>query len=206
MSTKRYTADSPSSAPSRGAPGACVCAWKGCDATGAYRAPKDKRLTEYLVFCLEHVRLYNAQWDYHKGCTTADLEAEIRSAATWERPTWKLGSLGGGIRFRPGRMRVDDPFGFAAGTAFDPETWDAAYEREARARRSADPAARAQSEALDVLNLTMPVTIETLKRRYKVLVKKHHPDANGGSPEAETQMKIINQAYQTLRAALATSS
>ena len=35
------------------------------------------------------------------------------------------------------------------------------------------------------------------------VVKKHHPDANGGSAEAETRMKIINEAYQTLRASLA---
>ena len=77
---------------------ACTCAWKGCGNTGEYRAPRDKELRTYFVFCLEHVRAYNASWDYHKGATTAELEAEIRSAATWERPTWKLGTLGGGRR------------------------------------------------------------------------------------------------------------
>ena len=201
MTTKRYAADN---AATGTPPGACPCAWKGCDGLGEYRAPKDKRLTEYLAFCLEHVRLYNAQWDYHAGATAADLEAEIRSAATWERPTWKMGSLGAGIRFRPGRTRIHDPFGFAAGTAFDPEgQWQAEYQREQARKRARDPQARAHDEALQVLELTAPITLESLKQRYKVLVKKFHPDANGGSHEAETQMKIINQAYQTLRASLA---
>ena len=202
MPGKRYAADNASAGSS---PGACACAWKGCDGLGEYRAPKDKRLTEYLSFCLEHVRLYNAQWDYHAGATTADLEAEIRSAATWERPTWKMGSLGGGIRYRPGRTKIHDPFGFAAGTAFDPEgRWEAEYQRERARTRAQDPEIRAHNEALKVLELTAPITLESLKQRYKALVKKFHPDANGGSQEAETQMKIINQAYQTLRTSLAT--
>ena len=181
---------------------ACTCAWKGCGNAGEYRAPMDKELRSYFVFCLEHVRAYNASWDYHKGATTAELEAEIRSAATWERPTWKLGTLGGGRR----RFKIDDPFGFAAGTAFDPET--ETQRRRDESRVPGDEASRvhaARLSALKVLELTMPVTLEGLKRRYKALVKRHHPDANGGSAEAETRMKIINQAYQTLKAELATS-
>ncbi len=181
----------------------CACAWKGCAAVGEFRAPKDKDLRSYFVFCLEHVRAYNASWDYHKGATTAELEAEIRSAATWERPTWKLGTLGGGRR----KFKVHDPFGFAAGTAFDPET-ETSHRKEDR-RAHADEASRthaARQSALKVLKLTMPVTLDGLKRRYKELVKRHHPDANGGSAEAETRMKVINEAYQTLKAELAPSA
>ncbi len=47
------------------------------------------------------------------------------------------------------------------------------------------------------------MSLEALKERYKALVKIHHPDANGGSAEAEDRMKVINEAYQTLRAGLA---
>lgn len=174
----------------------CTCAWEGCTALGEYRAPRDRDLRSYINFCLEHVRAYNAAWDYHKGATPADLEAEIRSAATWERPTWKLGSLSGGRR----RYKVHDPFGFAAGTAFDPEGETADTSRAKRDEASQIHAAR--QSALKVLSLSMPVTLDGLKRRYKALVKKYHPDANGGSAEAETRMKIINQAYQTLKAEL----
>ena len=183
----------------------CACAWEGCASAGEYRAPKDRRLQEYLVFCLEHVRAYNANWDYHKGYSADQLEEEIRSAATWERPTWKLGTLGAG--YRPGHARVHDPFGFAAGTAFDPdgEPWDQRDQRAGHRTGAGGGIAGVRAEranALKVLQLTWPVTLAALKQRYKALVKKYHPDANGGSSEAETRMKIINQAYQTLRAAL----
>ena len=40
----------------------------------------------------------------------------------------------------------------------------------------------------------------SLKARYKVLVKLHHPDAHGGDKAAEEKLKIINQAYATLKA------
>ena len=49
------------------------------------------------------------------------------------------------------------------------------------------------------MGLAPPVTELELKNRYKQLVKKHHPDANGGDKEAEERLKIINEAYTTLR-------
>ena len=54
------------------------------------------------------------------------------------------------------------------------------------------------TEALAIMDLTPPVTPEAIKRRYKELVKKHHPDANGGDKQAEERFKAINQAYATL--------
>ena len=181
--------------------GSTPCSWDGCAAAGEFRAPQDRRLAAYVMFCLEHVRAYNARWDFHAGASTADLEAEIRSAATWERPTWKLGTLGAGYRAGRARgARISDPFGFAAGTDFE----DRKKTREGDAQARATPGgASARNRALKALDLTAPVTLEALKERYKVLVKKHHPDANGGAAEAENRMKIINEAYQTIRAGLA---
>ena len=45
----------------------------------------------------------------------------------------------------------------------------------------------------------MPITAEMLKAKYKELVKKHHPDTNGGTKEAEEKFKEILDAYETLR-------
>ena len=185
----------------------CRCAWEGCENAGEYRAPKDRRLAEYVHFCLDHVRVYNAKWDFHAGMGADQLEAEIRSAATWERPTWKLGALGGGPRAE--RMHVNDPFGFAADGAFGEKkrkqkTREDEYTRDDQAARGLfDKKLAERHSAMKVLDLSMPLTLDQLKRRYKILVKKYHPDANGGSHEAENRMKVINQAYQTLRASLA---
>ncbi|MDD3289186.1 MAG: DnaJ domain-containing protein [Alphaproteobacteria bacterium] len=39
-----------------------------------------------------------------------------------------------------------------------------------------------------------------MKAQYRVLVKRHHPDANAGSRESEEKFKRINQAFAILRA------
>lgn len=179
------------------------CAWQGCADAGEYRAPKDRSLTSYVMLCLEHVRAYNARWNFHAGLSAEEMELEIRSAATWDRPTWKLGTLGANLanNLRNGRAHVHDPFGFTAGTAFDPRAKQRRQEKADAAQPNAAPTA-ARSKALKILDLTAPITLEILRKRYKVLVKQYHPDANGGSAEAETRMKVINEAYQTLRAGL----
>jgi DnaJ-class molecular chaperone len=57
----------------------------------------------------------------------------------------------------------------------------------------------AEKDALEVLELSWPVSQTNLKARYKELVKRHHPDANGGNRTAEEKFKEINAAYSTLR-------
>lgn len=192
--------------------GANRCAWDGCAKNGGYRAPKDRTLGDYQMFCLEHVRIYNARWNFHAGLSPEEMEQEIRRATTWDRPTWKLGELGANIgggtsanihaHIRSGRVHVDDPFGFTEGTAFDPAR-KAENEERSRASNPKAPPANARNKTIQTLGLTAPITLDSLRRRYKALVKRHHPDANGGSAEAETRMKVINDAYHTLRAGLA---
>jgi curved DNA-binding protein CbpA len=77
-----------------------------------------------------------------------------------------------------------------------------------RRARHDDPPARprassAEEKALAVLDLSLPITLVEVKARYKQLVKRHHPDANGGDKAAEERLKLINEAYATLRHSLA---
>lgn len=171
------------------------CAWEGCEARGEFRAPRDRDLTVYQLFCLEHVRTYNASWNFHADLTSDEIEAEIRSAVTWDRPTWKLGAAG--PRFHKNRTKAHDPFGLGSGTSFD-----AAANAKAHAARPRGGRTGAENAALKLLDLTAPLSLEALRGRYKILVKRHHPDANGGSQDAERRMKNINEAYRTLRTAL----
>ena len=60
-----------------------------------------------------------------------------------------------------------------------------------------------EEEALVVLDLTPPVTVGTVKARYKQLVKRHHPDLNGGDKASEEMFKRINQAYHVIMQSLA---
>jgi len=118
----------------------------------------------------------------------AEIEAEIRNDTTWQRPSWPLGSRQGPFA----QMRWRDPFGVFS----DGEEGDGGN----RQRRASAAPPSPEQLALLVFDLEPPFTLVRLKARYKELVKKHHPDANGGDKAAEEKLKIINQAYSTLKA------
>ena len=83
----------------------------GCLHEGEFRAPRGRNeLHSYYWFCLDHVREYNASWNYYAGMTEAEVEAAIRADTTWQRPSWPLGSWHSHIRQGKNR-RFDDPFG-----------------------------------------------------------------------------------------------
>ena len=171
------------------------CARTGCKSAGEYRASKDRNLDEYYLFCLEHVRAYNANWDFHADLTPAEIEAEIHNTVTWGRPTGKIGVSY--PQFYQTRTQIRDLFGLGAGTDFDRAANKKAYDARPRGGRTA-----ADNAALQALDLTTSLTLDALRGRYKTLVKWHHPDVNGSSLDAERRMKAINAAYRTLWAAL----
>ena len=174
------------------------CDHPGCEAGGDFRAPRSRLdLNHYYWFCLEHVRAYNLAWNYYAGMSQAEIEAEIRYDTVWQRPTWRLGQ-----RHTP-QARVRDPFGFydGNGNGHDHDRAHAHANGHANGHRhDAARAASARDQALAVFDLDPPFTAVSLKARYKVLVKQHHPDAHGGDKDAEEKLKIINQAYATLKA------
>jgi DnaJ domain len=161
----------------------------GCGAAGEYRAPKSRRqLNDYWWFCLEHVRAYNSSWDYYKGMSPAQMEAELRADTAWQRPSWPLGRLGAAA-WEDEALR--DPLHILAAG------------RVNRARPHATQKAPSElREPLQTLGLSWPTTMDQLKTRYKELAKQHHPDANGGDRGAEERLKTINLAYATVRSRL----
>ena len=175
-------------APDPGAPGR-ECDMPGCDAPGEYRAPKSRyALHDYWWYCLDHVRGYNAAWDFYKGMSPGEIEAHLRADTAWQRPTWPLGRLGS--------VRIDEE------VLRDPlrELSAAAYHHHPRP--NAEPPSEMRGP-LATLGLTWPLTMDALKTRYKELAKLHHPDANNGDRAAEERLKTINIAYAALRGRLA---
>src|SRR4051812_43793365 len=175
------------------------CDHPGCEAGGDFRAPRSRlELDRYYWFCLEHVRAYNVAWNYYAGMSQSEIEAEIRRDTVWQRPSWKLGE-----RHGPG-PRIADPLGVYSGGEHgsDHRTHNGRNHngRDGHAGDAQTRAVSAREQALAVFDIEPPFTAARLKARYKVLVKLHHPDAHGGDRQAEERLKIINQAYATLKA------
>jgi DnaJ domain len=160
------------------------CAWPGCDREGQYRAPKGRRqLREFQWLCLEHVREFNRGWDYFQGMSQAEIDRHRRADVTWHRPTWRYGTA---YAFAGSWRDVFGLFGDAAAGG-------------AGQSRPEPPRPRSKAEEMmGRLELAGHVTLAELKRRYKQLAKKHHPDLHGGDKAAEERLKLINEAYTYL--------
>ena len=49
-----------------------------------------------------------------------------------------------------------------------------------------------------VLGVSPTASEDEIKKAYRALAKKYHPDVNNGSPEAERRMKEVNEAYSLI--------
>ena len=168
------------------------CDHPGCVQSGDYRAPRSKEdLTSYHWFCLDHVQAYNRAWNYYAEMDEDEIEAQIRFDTQWQRPTWPLGGRGA-FDYERRDEGFEDPFEMFV------EARARAHER--RARQETPATLRSREElALAMLDLDSPVSLEKLKARFKELVKKLHPDANGGDKQAEEQLRLVIEAYAALK-------
>ncbi len=169
------------------------CDHPGCGAEANHRAPKDRsKLDDYFWFCLDHIREYNRNWNYYAGMSDGQIETEIRNDTVWRRPSWPFGG-GAPDREFSANVRFRDDLGiFNAASSFHSK--QKGTERDNRPRHDAQV-----EHALKIMNIDGPVNLTALKSRYKELVKRLHPDANGGDRMAEEKLKDINQAYATVK-------
>ena len=173
---------------------AAHCAVPGCGASGEFRAP----LTagdfdgpgEYLYLCLDHVRAHNARYNYFVGMTPDEIEAAQSPIAGWERQTRAFATAGAG----PGPAWSDFT---------DPLDAISARFRPGMARAQAERFSAAERHALGVMGLKDDADRNMLRRRYSELVRRYHPDRNGGDRGSEGKLGAVIDAYQLLKGARA---
>ena len=178
------------------------CQWPRCEAPATHRAPKGRlQANEYWRFCLEHVREYNNSYNFFAGMTDDAVALYQKEAVTGHRPTWKMGSIGGKRAaprrarggFRAAEWEASDPFSMLGETGAQPG--------HARPASEGRKILNAQRRAFDVLGLEADAKRTDIKARFKMLVKRHHPDANGGDRGSEDTLREIIQAYNYLKSA-----
>jgi len=180
-----------------------ACEWPNCQAPATHRAPKGRlREREYWRFCLEHVREYNHAYNFFAGMSTDDIARYQKEAVIGHRPTWKMGMNGGRPAARSQSSRrasqftgADDPFGLFREFGGAGGAWRGTERRVAESRAVRN----AERKALDALGLDADASAQEVKRQFKALVKRHHPDANGGDRSSEDRLREIIQAYTYLK-------
>ena len=176
-----------------------LCSHPGCLQPGLYKAPMGRgNEGKFHLFCMAHVKAYNATYNYFNGMSDDAVADFQKDAHIGHRPTWKLGVNSKAARMaekanpakrRKAGPRVADPF-----DVFETEA------EEARARKAQEASVgNAARAALTTLDLEVTVDSTTIKARYKELVKRLHPDANGGDRSREARLTEIIKAYGYLK-------
>ena len=171
-----------------------TCDAPGCTEPGEFRAPGPRAPGfdgpgDYRWFCLDHVREFNAGYDWFEGMSAEEILRAQSPIHGWDREV-RAFSPTAGIDSAPRWADFSDPLEAISGRA--------------RMRR---PAARAdghvitpdERRALDVLGLAFDADRRDLRSRYSQLVRKYHPDRNGGDRSFETRLQEVVEAYQVLR-------
>ncbi len=155
-----------------------ICNFPGCELEGDYRAPTGyESLNDYQWFCLEHIKEFNKSWNYHNKMNSDEIENDIRFDTIWRRPTKNFGS---GAKFYNFSINGEDMGSFKNPNAKQPGhsnklLW-----------------------SLSKLDLDIKTDLNLIKKRYKELAKKHHPDIKGNSKNSIDKFREIVEAYNYL--------
>lgn len=177
-------------------PGDRPCAEPGCCESGEFRAPLSPGSSDgpghYRWLCLDHVREFNARYNFFAGMTPEEISAAQTPYAGWERETRAFATSGAD---RPPRWSdFQDPLD-AIGARFR------TAQADARQRADGKPLSGEDRRALKVLGLAADADRRALRTRYSELVRQYHPDRNGGDRSFEARLQAVIAAYTHLKRA-----
>jgi hypothetical protein len=174
-----------------------LCAHPECGEPGEFRAPAGRGSNfdgpgAWRWLCLDHVRQFNAGYNYFQGMSTEEIEAAQNPYGGWDRETRAFAHVGGG-----------DP---APKWADFADPLDAIGARFRRARVAPDTLRTDGRElsgqdrkSLQILGLPVDTDRRALRQRYADLVRRYHPDRNGGDRSHEKALQAVIEAYTQLK-------
>lgn len=171
-----------------------ACSEAGCEAPGEFRAPVPGGRRpgfdgpgDWRFLCLDHVRAFNSDYNFFEGMSSDEIEAEQTPYGGWDRETRAFSpNAGGGPRWAD----FTDPL----------DAIGARFARKAEGeRKDGRPLSDGDRRALKVLGLGQDVDRRALRMRYAELVRRYHPDRNGGDRSHEKALQDVIAAYTQLK-------
>ena len=123
-----------------------------------------------------HAHLPHKKWNYHKQMGADEIETDIRFDTIWRRPTHSFGS---GKKFFNFSVNGEDM---------------GSFENPSKSTSSSNKLHWSLSE----LELDINTDINLIKKKYKELVKLHHPDVKGNSKKNIDRFRNLVEAYNYL--------
>ena len=162
-------------------------------------APAD-RPSRWRWLCLDHVREFNAGYNFFSGMSADEIAAAQRPYAGWERETRAFSSNAAA----PGPRWADftDPLdAIGAGFAQKMREMRADIAMERGMRQDGKPLSPEDRKALRALDLPVDADRKALRSAYAAFVRRYHPDHNGGDRAHEKALQDVIAAYTHLRKA-----
>ena len=163
-----------------------ICDWKNCNKSGNFKAPIEKdNSKKYRWLCAYHIKTFNKEWDYFDGMSESEIQNFIKSDMTWHRPTQKFSSS-------------DNFFNIVWNNVLD-DNFKIFSKYKKLNSKNHKKISQKDKEALKIMNLSPDSSWITIQKKFKILVKKFHPDMNLGSKIYENKLKTITLAYSHLK-------
>ena len=170
------------------------CSVRGCREPGEFRAPLTASDFDgpgtWQWLCLDHVREHNAKYNFFEGMSPEEIQAAQSPIAGWDRATRAFAHAG--TDTGPAWRDFADPLD-AIAARFQPEP----------RRRAIDRFTAKERHALGVMGLKDDTGLHQVRKRYSELVRRYHPDRNGGDRSHEKKLRAVIEAWQVLRVAKA---
>lgn len=170
-----------------------LCADPGCEQPGEFRAPGVQRPGfdgpgEWRWLCLDHVRAFNSGYNFFEGMSSDEIEAQQRPFAGWERETRAFSA---NAHNGPRWADFTDPL----------DAIGARFAEIRKPRPDGKPLSEADRKSLKILGLGADADRRALRQRYADLVRRYHPDRNGGDRSQEQALQAVIAAYTHLKSA-----
>ncbi len=170
------------------------CDWNGCNEAGEFRAPGLRSGSfdgpgDYRWFCLDHVREFNARYDWFDGMSAEEIWNAQSPLSGWASETRAFRPTAS-VDATPHWADFNDPLEAIASRA---------RLKKPAARKDGRPITPDERRALDTLGLPLDAHRKALRSRYSEMVRRFHPDRNGGDRSYETRLQGVVEAYQLLR-------
>ena len=169
------------------------CDRPGCDETGEFRAPAPAGTRpdfngpgDWQWLCLDHVREFNAGYNFFSGMSPDEIEAAQRPYAGWERETRAFSAS---PNLGPRWSDFTDPL----------EAVGAHFGKDRMPREDGKPLSEIDRKHLKVMGLERDADRSALRKRYSELVRRYHPDRNGGDRSHEKALQEVIHAYTQLK-------
>jgi len=163
-----------------------ICEWANCKRIGKFKAPLERDNSKnHKWLCEDHIKLFNKNWNYFDGMDQNEIENFIKSDLTWHRPTQKFGSSDNFFNILWNNA-LNDKFVF--------------FKQEKITNGLGDRKLNEKDkDAFIIMGLEFSADWPIVQKKFKMLVKKFHPDRNSGNKQFEDKLKKITLAYSHLK-------